>query len=153
VIVPGLPAIDVPDPSVGGPPLDASSLLGSEAPSGGSDPYHGADGAANGAAGNGGAWAGAAVEIEARLLDGSVAPRYPAALERSGGAGRVLARFVVDARGRVEPRTVVIVATDHELFTAAVRRALAAYRFAPARVGGRAVRQLVEMPFVFEVRR
>ncbi|HEX5580869.1 MAG TPA: hypothetical protein VFX39_04775, partial [Gemmatimonadaceae bacterium] len=35
---------------------------------------------------------------------------------------------------------------------AAVRRALASAKFAPAEHGGRRVRQLVQQPFVFEIR-
>jgi outer membrane biosynthesis protein TonB len=66
-------------------------------------------------------------------------------------AGRVVARFVVDTLGRVEPGSVQVVAADHPLFAATVREALGAMRFRPARAGGVRVRQLVELPFAFAV--
>jgi protein TonB len=118
-----------------------------------------AEGGAGGAASLGGAepvggvWGPGRVEVEARARSGNEAPRYPATLERGGVGGRVLARFVVDTTGRVEPGSVEIRESDHPLFADAVRRALVRYRFDPARVGGHAVRQLVELPIVFAARR
>lgn len=40
----------------------------------------------------------------------------------------------------------------HLLFTEAARAAIARARFAPAQVGGRPVRMLMELPFLFELR-
>ena len=48
-------------------------------------------------------------------------------------------------------RTFEIVKSDHELFTNAVRNVLPNYRFFPAELGGRKVKQLVQMPFVFSL--
>jgi periplasmic protein TonB len=39
--------------------------------------------------------------------------------------------------------------SDHDLFTNAVRNVLPQYRFFPAELGGRKVKQLVQMPFQF----
>lgn len=81
-----------------------------------------------------------------------VAPAYPAMLRTQGTEGRVVVRFVVDTTGRVEEGSIEVVESAHDLFAAAVRRALAGARFAPAEHGGRRVRQLVQQPFVFEIR-
>jgi protein TonB len=65
----------------------------------------------------------------------------------------VVAVFVVDESGRAEQSGVRFVRSDNRLFEEAVRAALREMRFAPAEVGGRKVRQLVQMPFVFTLRK
>ena len=89
------------------------------------------------------------VEVEASLRPGSPTPRYPDELRTARLEGRVLARFVVDTTGRVEPASVRIVSSTHPLFTSAVRSTLPRLRFTPARARGTKVRQLVELPFEF----
>ena len=78
-------------------------------------------------------------------------PQYPEGLRRFALAGTVRALFVVDTLGRVEPESVRLLTVSHPLFGAAVRATLPRMRFEPARVGGRAVRQLVEFPVVFTI--
>jgi TonB family protein len=78
-------------------------------------------------------------------------PRYPESLRSVNVTGTVIAQFVVDQRGRVEPGSIRILDTPHKLFSDAVRSALLEARFRPARVGGNPVRQLVEQPFVFKL--
>lgn len=80
-------------------------------------------------------------------------PVYPPSLQRLGVEGAVRARFVVDTLGRVEPASVDIRASAHEAFSESVRDAVLRLRFRPAQVGGRPVRQLVEMPFIFSLTR
>jgi TonB family protein len=80
---------------------------------------------------------------------GNAAPVYPAALRAQGVSGQVIAQFVVDTLGVPTVSTYKVLRSDHELFTAAVRDAIAVMRFSPAEVGGRKVRQLVQQPFVF----
>ncbi len=103
--------------------------------------------------GNGGPLTADEVEFGVALLPGSNAPRYPELLRNSGMEGRVQVRFVVDTLGRVEPGSVTVVEATHALFATAVREALLRQRFVPARVGTRAVRQLVQEPFEFTIRR
>ena len=93
------------------------------------------------------------VEKQVSLIAGSASPRYPEALRIAGVEGRVVAQFVVDDEGRVEERTIKLVRSDNPLFDEAVRSTLGGMRFAPAEIGGRKVRQLVEMPFVFALSR
>jgi protein TonB len=84
-------------------------------------------------------------------LPGTAAPRYPSSLQSAGLEGDVRAQFVVDTLGRVERGTVRILESTHELFSQAVRDALARSRFSPAEAGGRKVRQLVEQSFTFRI--
>lgn len=78
-------------------------------------------------------------------------PRYPDILKSAGVEGEVLAQFIVDTVGRVEPNSFKVLKTTHPLFEAAVRAALPGMRFIPAEVGNKRVRQLVQQPFVFAI--
>jgi protein TonB len=82
-----------------------------------------------------------------------VRPRYPDMLRQAGIDGRVLLRFTVDTTGRVDPSSVVVVSSTHDLFAGAARAALLGFRFRPAEVDGQHVRVLAEMPFEFAIRR
>jgi protein TonB len=93
------------------------------------------------------------VERQVALVPGSAPPRYPETLRIAGVEGRVAATFVVDEHGRVEEESVQFVQSDNPLFDDAVRRALRRMRFIPAEIGGRKVRQLVQMPFLFTLAR
>lgn len=92
------------------------------------------------------------VERQVVQLPGRGSPTYPSMLQSQGVKGRVVAQFVVDTTGRIELGSFEVLESSHDLFSAAVRRALPEMRFIPAEVGGRPVRQLVQQPFVFEVR-
>jgi len=91
------------------------------------------------------------VEQQAKLLPGAPSPRYPDMLRSAHIEGSVLAQFVVDTTGRPIMDTFKVLKSDHDLFTNAVRNSLPMMRFAPARVGGKAVKQLVQMPFQFSL--
>jgi TonB family protein len=91
------------------------------------------------------------VEKEARQIPGSGNLRYPDMLRSAQVEGQVVAQFVVDANGAYEPGSFNVLKSDHELFTKAIATALPSMRFAPALVGGRGVRQLVQQPFVFSL--
>ncbi len=93
------------------------------------------------------------VERQVYLRPGSSPPRYPNALRTAGIEGRVVVLFVVNEEGRIEPSSVRFAQSDNTLFEAAVRDALAGMRFGAAEVGGKKVRQLVQMPFVFSLSR
>ena len=93
------------------------------------------------------------VEKQVAMLPGGNTPRYPDALRIAGVEGQVVAVFVVDDQGRVEPGSISFLRSDNEQFEREVRATLRDMRFAPAEVGGRKVRQLVQMPFVFKLSR
>jgi protein TonB len=91
------------------------------------------------------------VEQQASFIAGSGSPRYPDVLRSSGVEGQVVVVFVVNESGRAEADSVRFIRSDNRLFEDAVRAALPRMRFAAAEIGGRKVRQLVQMPFVFTI--
>jgi protein TonB len=93
------------------------------------------------------------VEKQASLAPGSRPPAYPESLRSAGVEGQVTAMFVVDESGRAEDSSVRFARSDNSLFDDAVRTALRRMRFIPAEVGGMKVRQLVQMPFVFTLKK
>jgi TonB family protein len=109
--------------------------------------------AAPGTPGEGEVFLADQVEVPASVAKGSPTPRYPAALASTGIIGDVRFRFVVDSAGRVEMSTVEEVMASHSAFAAAVRATLPRMRFTPATFGGKPVRQLVELPFIFRASR
>ena len=76
-------------------------------------------------------------------------PRYPDVLRRERTEGAVVATFVVDSLGRVEPESFRALSTTHPLFEQAVRSAVLGMRFRAAEARGGRVRQLVQQRFVF----
>ncbi|HEV8496315.1 MAG TPA: M56 family metallopeptidase [Gemmatimonadaceae bacterium] len=93
------------------------------------------------------------VEKTAKLVDGNPSPRYPDLLRSAKISGGVVAQFVVDTTGVPDMRTFKVLKSSHELFMASVRETVPSLRFSPAEVGGRKVKQLVEMPFEFSLSR
>lgn len=93
------------------------------------------------------------VEVQVALDTRSPMPRYPQLLRDAGVEGATLVRFVVDTLGRVEQGTVKVVESTHPAFALAVQAVLPQMRFSPARVGEKKVRQLVEFPLQFRLRR
>jgi protein TonB len=138
IVLPPIPDIHV--PAADGGIFHSRPLAGS-----GTEPV--------GSAGDpgGGAYTAGQVERQVAVAPGNSPPKYPEALRDRGVEGSVVAQFVVDEAGRVESSSVRFTRSDNVLFEAAVRAALARMRFVPAEVGGRRVRQLVQMPFVFTI--
>lgn len=93
------------------------------------------------------------VEQPVTQLPGSASPRYPDILRQAEIEGDVMAQFVVDEQGVADVSTFKVLKSSHDLFTESVRLALPNMRFTPARVGGKAVKQLVQQPFGFRVAR
>jgi protein TonB len=93
------------------------------------------------------------VEVQVAFDTRSPMPRYPQFLRDAGVEGSTLLRFVVDTLGRVEPGTVQVLESTHPAFAVAVQAVLPHMRFSPARVGERSVRQLVDFPLQFRLRR
>ena len=69
-----------------------------------------------------------------KIIGRAPVPRYPDALLRSvRPEGEVVVRFKVNELGSVDVASMIVVLSDHELFTAAVRDILPRFRFEPAR--------------------
>lgn len=75
---------------------------------------------------------------------------YPPELLAAGNGGIVVAEFVVDSSGHVEPSTFGVLSSTHPLFARAVQDAIARARFIPAQARGVPVRQIVRMQFRFD---
>ena len=93
------------------------------------------------------------VDKPAATLPGSASPAYPELLKASGVEGSVLAQFVVDTLGRVEPGSFKVLSSTHDAFGTAVRATLPRMRFLAAEAGGRKVRMLVQQDFAFALNR
>ncbi|CAN5721663.1 hypothetical protein BH23GEM1_BH23GEM1_06260 [soil metagenome] len=91
------------------------------------------------------------VEQPASPSGGNPQPEYPSSMRESGMTGRVVVQFVVGANGRVEPGSIKVLESTNSAFAAAVREVLPRHRFSPAKIGGTAVRQIVQQPFVFRL--
>jgi protein TonB len=91
------------------------------------------------------------VEKQAAALPGEIGKnlRYPSTLQAQNVEGKVTAQFVVDTTGRAEMGSWKILETSNELFSQAAKDAVRSSRFYPAEVGGRKVRQLVQLPLAF----
>ena len=92
------------------------------------------------------------VEQTATVRAGTAArPQYPAELRTANIEGEVLAQFTVDTTGSPVMETFKVLKSTHDLFTQTVKSALPTMHFNPAMVGGKPVRQLVQMPFQFNL--
>lgn len=91
------------------------------------------------------------VEKPVVVVQGSVAPQYPAILKQAGVGGVVYVSFVVDTAGRPDMSSLKVLKSSHQLFLNAVIAALPDVRFVPAEVGGKKVKQLVQTPYVFQI--
>jgi TonB family protein len=83
----------------------------------------------------------------------SAAPAYPPALLKLGVEGSVMVRYVVDSTGHADMSTLQVVRASRIEFAVAVREALPNMRFLPAKMGDKAVPQLVEQPFHFKIQK
>ena len=90
---------------------------------------------------------------ELPLLLAAPPPAYPPLLRAAGVQGRVEVQVVVDTLGRTEGGSFRIVHSDNPGFEAPAIESLRGALFRPARVYGRAVRVLVQVPVVFVLRR
>jgi len=91
------------------------------------------------------------VEKQVAPYPGNSAPRYPDMLRSANVEGEVLAQFVVDTTGHAEMSTFKVIKSTHDLFTNSVKSSLPNMKFYPAEVGGKKVKQLVQMPFQFNL--
>ena len=91
------------------------------------------------------------VEKQVSPVPGNPAPRYPDMLRSANVEGEVLAQFVVDTTGRADMSSFKVLKSTHDLFTNAVKSSLPNMKFYAAEVGGKRVKQLVQMPFQFNL--
>lgn len=80
-------------------------------------------------------------------------PVYPAPLREAGVQGIVVVQLVVDTLGRAEVGSVRVLQHSMAGFDASALASIRAARFRPARVWGRPVRVLVQVPVDFRIRK
>lgn len=78
---------------------------------------------------------------------------YPPLLRDAGITGQVQMKFVVNAQGRVEATSVSVINASHDQFGEASTKVVERMRFRPAKVGGRAVPVLVQIPISWTLER
>src|SRR5688500_13577343 len=93
------------------------------------------------------------VDKPALAKSGGPFPNYPRNLLEANFEGEVLLEVVVDETGRPDMPSVRVLKSSHADFTEAVREVLPRIRFSPAELESCAVKQLVQIPFAFKVRR
>lgn len=95
----------------------------------------------------------ASVERRATPLRDNLTPLYPPRMVGRHVESTFEVIFVVDTTGTVDGRTIEWPRAVEEEFTRAVAEVLTKWRFVPAQVGGRVVRQRVAQPFIFRMDR
>jgi TonB family protein len=76
-------------------------------------------------------------------------PRYPEAMRAQNVSGAVVVALVIDESGKVIASEVR--RASHDAFREPALQAVQAWTFVPAKVGGKAVRALVNVPLNFSV--
>lgn len=86
--------------------------------------------------------------VQPPLQTGSPVPSYPRSAIGARVTGEVPARFVIDTEGRPDVETFRLRTVANPLFVQSVCDVLSRMRFAPSRVKGRPVKQLVDETFI-----
>ncbi len=76
---------------------------------------------------------------------------YPPALRHAGLQGRVTVQAVIDTLGRAEPASLKVIARPNTAFDESARAYVLHAVFRPARVKGRAVRVLINVPVDYRI--
>jgi TonB family protein len=86
-------------------------------------------------------------------VNSNAQPTYPNQLRAANIAGQVEVKFVVREDGKVDMDSFMVIKSDHEAFSAAVRNAAQRWQFRPATKNGKPVAKLMTMPFIFSLAR
>jgi TonB family protein len=76
---------------------------------------------------------------------------YPELLRQAGIQGRVMVQAIIDTLGRVEPNSVKIIQSPNPGFEQSAKTLVIKSLYRPARVHGRAVRVLIQIPIDFRI--
>jgi TonB family protein len=98
--------------------------------------------------------AGSPTQVDDRnvmAIPGSPTPRYPQILKEAGVEGGVVVAFVVDTNGVLDPASIKVIGTTHQLFAEAFIAVAPSMRFLPAVLNGVKVRQVVQWPVLFNL--
>ena len=90
------------------------------------------------------------VEERPEVLSGPQ-PQYPDLLRQAGIQGRVIVQAIIDTSGRAESPSVKVIQSPNPGFDQPAKTYVLRALFRPARVHGRAVRVLVNLPIDFKI--
>ena len=93
----------------------------------------------------------AIVEEKPAVLSGPP-PSYPELLKQAGIQGRVLVQAIVDTLGRAEAGSIKVLQSPNPGFDQSAKNYVQKALFRPARVHGRAVRVLIQIPIEFRLK-
>src|SRR6266699_2331074 len=93
----------------------------------------------------------AIVEEKPAVLSGPTL-KYPALLRQAQIQGRVLVQAIIDTLGRAEPPSVKVLQSPNPGFDQSAKSYVTKALFRPARVHGRAVRVLLQIPIDFRLK-
>jgi TonB family protein len=79
--------------------------------------------------------------------------RYPERLRLAGVEGHVVIEAVLDTTGRIQPQSLIVIASSHPEFDGPAAAYVRQTLFRPARVNGRAVSARIRLPVDFVLRR
>lgn len=79
--------------------------------------------------------------------------QYPDLLRQAAIQGRVLVQAIIDTSGRAEPPSVKVIQSPNPGFDQSAKNYVLRALFRPARVHGRAVRVLINLPIDFKIKR
>jgi len=91
------------------------------------------------------------VYMEAIVEEKPSVPVYPELLKQAQIQGRVIVQAVIDTLGRAEPNTIKILQSPNPGFDQPSRNYVLKTLFRPARVHGRAVRVLINIPIDYKI--
>jgi len=80
-------------------------------------------------------------------------PVYPPLLQQAGIEGTVMVQAIIDTMGRVEPGSIRITQTANPGFNESAKATVLKSLFRPARVYGKAVRVLIQIPIAYTIKR
>jgi TonB family protein len=80
-------------------------------------------------------------------------PVYPPLLQQAGIEGTVTVQAIIDTMGRVEPNSIKITQTANPGFNESAKATVLKSLFRPARVYGKAVRVLIQIPIAYTIKR
>jgi periplasmic protein TonB len=92
----------------------------------------------------------AIVEEKPSVLSGP-SLQYPELLRQAGIQGRVMVQAIIDTTGRAEPNSIKVISSPNPGFDPPARNYVLKALFRPARVHGRAVRVLINIPIDFKI--
>ncbi len=92
------------------------------------------------------------VEERPEVLSGP-SLQYPDLLRQASIQGRVIVQAIIDTTGRAEPQSIKVIQSPNPGFDQPAKNYVLRALFRPARVHGRAVRVLINLPIDFKIKR